>query len=51
MASKNNTSSIISDDMKKLLAHQLEIKTWLLEVLIIYYIINIIIIIIIFIIG
>lgn len=30
MAAKNNG---ISDDMKRLLAHQLEIKTWLLEVM------------------
>ena len=34
MASKNSGSGI-SDDMRKLLAHQLEIKTWLLEVYII----------------
>ena len=30
----NSSSGGISDDMRKLLAHQLEIKSWLLEVLI-----------------
>ena len=32
--SGGNSSGGISDDMRKLLAHQLEIKSWLLEVLI-----------------
>ena len=33
-SSGGNSSGGISDDMRKLLAHQLEIKSWLLEVLI-----------------
>jgi len=33
-SSSSSSSSGISDDMRKLLAHQLEIKSWLLEVLI-----------------